>query len=132
MNFPSTLIELFFFTPSLQSKSPKNAQLLTDRFRGHVKCGVCLAYLYAGSRVFSTQAAGQSPAAGGDVGHLGNGLHLLWTAYTHLQRKQQTVNTERLVNPGMSQSKHISFCKFVCKELSETSRVCITLKANLK
>ncbi len=50
---------------------------------------VYLAYLYAGSRVLSTQAAGQSPAAGGDVGHLGNGLHLLWTAYTHLQGTQQ-------------------------------------------
>lgn len=65
----------------------KNASLLTDRCRGPVTRGVCLAYLYAGSRVFSTQAAGQSPAAGGDVGHLGNGLHLLWTAYTHLQGK---------------------------------------------
>lgn len=42
-------------------------------------------YLYAGPRVFSTQAAGQSPAAGRDVGHLGDGLHLLRTADAHLQ-----------------------------------------------
>lgn len=35
--------------------------------------------------MLAAQAAGQSPAAGGDVGHLGNGLHLLWTAYTHLK-----------------------------------------------
>lgn len=41
--------------------------------------------LYAGSRVLSTQAAGQGPATGRDVGHLGNGLHLLWAANTHLQ-----------------------------------------------
>lgn len=47
--------------------------------------GAAATYLDAGSCVFSTKAAGQSPAAGGDVGHLGNGLHLLWTAYTHLK-----------------------------------------------
>lgn len=52
---------------------------------------VHVTYLYAGSCVFSAQAAGQSPAAGGDVGHLGNGLHLLWTAYTNLQRTHDKV-----------------------------------------
>lgn len=39
--------------------------------------------------MFSTQAAGQSPAAGRDVGHLGDGLHLLRTAYAHLQGEEQ-------------------------------------------
>lgn len=49
-------------------------------------------YLYAGSRVLSAQAAGQSPAAGGDVRHFGNGLHLLRAADTHLEGgKRQTV-----------------------------------------
>lgn len=49
-------------------------------------------YLYAGSRVLSAQAAGQSPAAGGDVRHFGNGLHLLRAADTHLEGgKRQTI-----------------------------------------
>lgn len=49
-------------------------------------------YLYAGSRVLSAQAAGQSPAAGGDVRHFGNGLHLLRAADTHLEAgKPQTI-----------------------------------------
>lgn len=43
-----------------------------------------LTHLYAGARVLSAEAAGQSPAAGGDVGHLGDGLHLLRTADAHL------------------------------------------------
>lgn len=41
--------------------------------------------------MFSTQAAGQRPSAGGDVGHLGDGLHLLRTAYTHLQETGECV-----------------------------------------
>lgn len=51
----------------------------------HTGISTYVMYLYAGSCVFSAQAAGQSPAASGDVGHLGNGLHLLRTAYTHLE-----------------------------------------------
>ena len=43
------------------------------------------AHLYACACVFPTQAAGQGPATGGDVGHLGDGLHPLWAAYTHLE-----------------------------------------------
>lgn len=53
-------------------------------------CSVGLLYLYAGPRVFSTKAAGQSPAAGRDVGHLGDGLHLLRTANAHLQGAERS------------------------------------------
>lgn len=41
--------------------------------------------------MFSAQAAGQSPAAGRDVGHLGDGLHLLRTADAHLQGAETAV-----------------------------------------
>lgn len=49
-------------------------------------------YLYAGPSVLSTQAAGQSPAAGRDVGHLGDGLHLLRTADAHLRGGAESLN----------------------------------------
>lgn len=56
-------------------------------------------YLYAGSRVLSAQAAGQGPAAGGDVRHFGNGLHLLRAADTHLKGgKPQTISAEQQRN----------------------------------
>ena len=48
-------------------------------------CAHVCAHLYACACVFSTQAAGQGPPAGGDEGHLGDGLHPLRAAYTHLE-----------------------------------------------
>lgn len=77
--------------------------------------GVFMPYLYARARVLSTQAAGQSPAAGGDVGHLGNGLHLLWAAYTHLQGTcKQGRNCEHQVQGALRYQPEISRILFIC------------------
>lgn len=60
-----------------------------------ILCGTrvkaAVTYLYAGSRVLSAQAAGQGPAAGGDVRHFGNGLHLLRAADAHLKGGREGV-----------------------------------------
>lgn len=45
-------------------------------------------YLDAGARALLAQAAGQSPAAGWDMGDLGDGLHLLGAADADLGRTQ--------------------------------------------
>lgn len=45
-------------------------------------------YLDAGARALLAEAAGQSPAAGWDVGDLGDGLHLLGAADADLGRTQ--------------------------------------------
>lgn len=57
----------------------------------------CQSYLDARSRVLPAQAAGQSPAAGGDVRHFGNGLHLLRAADAHLDGRQK--DSKQTENP---------------------------------
>ena len=42
-------------------------------------------HLYTGSSLQFTEAADERPAGGGDVRHLGDGLHPLWTRDAHLE-----------------------------------------------
>lgn len=62
--------------------------------------------------MLSTQAAGQSPAAGGDMGHLGNGLHLLWTAYTHLRRKTKQLVRNKHRKHNNTDETHLTLNSF--------------------
>lgn len=65
-------------------------------------------YLDAGARALLAQAAGQSPAAGWDMGDLGDGLHLLGAADADLGRTQGA--TSGLLSSACPKDPHMGGC----------------------
>ena len=77
----------------------QHVNILAAERQARLRCLVSLVsqhavrYLYAGPGLVLADAAEQGPAAAGDVGHVGDGLHLLWVPDAHLQHGHRRLPT---------------------------------------